>query len=43
MEGYKPKEHEQLPKRAWLDIIVSILAALILNIVTYKILTKAIY
>ena len=43
LKEHKPKEHKQLPKRLWLDIIVLILAAPILNIVTYKILTEAIY
>ena len=37
LEEYKPKEDEQLPKRPWLNIIVLILAAPILNTVTYKI------
>jgi hypothetical protein len=43
LEEHKPKEHKQLPKRSWLDIIVLILAASMSNTVTYKILTKVIY
>ena len=42
-EENEPKEDKQLPKRLWLNIVMLILAAPILNTVTYKILTKAIY
>jgi len=41
-EEDEPKEHEQLPEKSWLDIVVLILVAPVLNTMTYKILTKAI-
>ena len=41
--GAQPKEHKQLPERSWLDIVVLILAAPVLNTVTRKILTEVIY
>ena len=43
LEEYKPEDHNHLPERPWLDIVVLILAAPVSNTVTHKILTEVIY